>query len=717
MPVTRGEVQAGWHRHLRRGGHFIRSRALAARVAGRNPEVVAPAVGQSGHRAQGIGDICHPRNARRCEVGHPGKARLGIVKGIAAGFAGGRPGRRYPGVARDQAEATRRGRRHGGYLADQAEAVAVAATVANNRLGTAAGSRAQRGLLGIPVPAAHHALVASRAACARAHGAAVGGRTAIAVGVAVLNPLLHIAVQVVQAKKVGRKAANRHGSCPIGNAAGIAGTAQGTGIVGLAATDAGAKGVRRRRAGARRVFPFRLRGQAVGVAGLRAQPRRIHLGLVPTDVDHRPHTPTPALIFGPIDPGLGAGKAIVVRKGHFIPAHGHTPIEADRAQRPFIAAAAGLAGRRSHAEITRRQQHHLWPLAAVFQRVAKDPGRGRGGRRPRGGQQLGRGRALANRVGGRDHKVIGPAVRQVGHGVRRAGNIRYPRHVGARGEVADPGQAGCGVIKDVGAGAADFAPGGRHPGVARGEIQAAGRGRRRADGRGRGLAGGRAFANGVAGRDHNKVGSAVAEPGERMRRAAEIGHPRHPARCSGVGDPGQAGFRIVQDVSAGIIDQWPGGRHLGVAGDEAQAARHRRRARGDLRGDADLGRGRALAGRVFRRDHKEVLPAVAQPDDRVRGAAKTGHPRAARQAAVDGRGRGVHRGKTLPGVVQGVAAGVRHLRPGGRRPRVARDETQAARRGQRRGGGVRDGGTLAGGRALAAGVGGRYGKKVAPAVD
>ena len=475
-------------------------------------------------------------------------------------------------------------------------------------------------------------------------------------------------------------------------------------------------------AGARRVFPFRLRGQAIGVAGLRAQPRRIHLGLVPTDVDHRPHTPTPALIFGPIDPGLGAGKAIVVRKGHFIPAHGQAPIEADRAQRPFIALVVAVVGRRSHAEITRRQHHHLGPLAAVFERVAKDLGGGRGGRRQRGGRPLARGRALANRVGRRDHKVIGTAVGQVGHGVCRAGNIRYARHVGARGEVADPGQAGCGVIQGVGAGAADFVPGGRDPGVARVETQAGGRGRRLADGGGGGLAGDRAFANGVAGREHKVIRRGVAESGDRVRGAAEIRHPHDPFACGEFGDrdPVQAGFGIIQGVSAGMIVQRPGGRHLGVAGDEAHGRRVWR-VRGRLWGDFDLVRGRALAGRVFGRDHKVVRLPIAQPGNRVRGAAKTGHPRAARQAAVDGRGRGVHPGKTLPGVtlpgvVQGVAAGVRHLGPGGRRPRVTHDEAQIARRGQRRGGGVRPGGCLAGGRALAAGVGGRYGKKVAPVV-
>ena len=578
---------------------------------------------------------------------------------------------------------------------------------------------------GSPAPTAHHAPVASRAARARAHGAAVGGPSAI-VAVAVLNPLAHIAVHVVQAKRVGRIAANGQGApsasvapyisyCSIENEAlpeKVSRTAALDIVDTVPPTIWGAG------AGARRVFPFRLRGQAIGVAGLHAQPRRIHLGLVPTDVDHRPHTPTPALIFGPIDSGLGAGKAIVVRKGHFIPAHGQAPIEADRAQRPFVAVAADLVGGRAHAEITRRQHHHLGPLAAVFERVAKDLGRGRGGRRPRGGRHLARGRALANRVGRRDHKVIGTAVGQVGHGVRRAGNIRHPRHVGARGEVADPGQAGRGVIQGVGAGAADFVPGGRDPGVARGETQAAGRGRRLAGGRGRGLAGDRALANGVAGREHKVIRTAVAEPGDRVLGAAEIGHPRHPCACGELGDrdPGQAGLGIIQGVSAGMIDQRPGGRHLGVAGDDEAHRGRAWRVRGHLRGDADLGRGHTLAGRVFGRDHNVVRRPVAQPGDRVRGAGKTGYPRAACQTAVDIRGRGVHRGKTLAGVVQGVAAGVRHLRPGGRHPRVAHDKIQVARRGQRRGGGVRPGGCLAGDRALAAGVGGRYGNKVATAV-
>ena len=101
-------------------------------------------------------------------------------------------------------------------------------------------------------------------------------------------------MHIIKAKVVDREAANSHSPCKAGIASTIARIARTTGIVGLGAIDAGAKGVRRRGAGARRVFPFRFTGQAVGPAGLRAQPARVGFGIVPAHVDHRPSAPTPA---------------------------------------------------------------------------------------------------------------------------------------------------------------------------------------------------------------------------------------------------------------------------------------------------------------------------------------------------------------------------------------------------------------------------------------
>ena len=61
----------------------------------------------------------------------------------------------------------------------------------------------------------------SRPSTGRAR-AAVGGRTGIVSGGAVLHPLPDIAVHVVKAKSIGHEAAHRHGACQTGISAGIA---------------------------------------------------------------------------------------------------------------------------------------------------------------------------------------------------------------------------------------------------------------------------------------------------------------------------------------------------------------------------------------------------------------------------------------------------------------------------------------------------------------
>ena len=250
--------------------------------------------------------------------------------------------------------------------------------------------------------------------------------------------------------------------------------------------------------------------------------------------------------------------------------------------------------------------------------------------------------------------------------MRQAGEIRHPRDAGrgelCRGEAAQIGdisQAGLGIVQGVSAGAGGGRPDCPHLCVARAEAQAARRRRRAAGGlRGdRRLSGWRAFAGGVAGRDHNIVGGAVAEPGERARRAAEIGHLRHAARRGGVGNLGQAGLRVIEGVTAGAAHPGPACRGLRVAPSEAQAGR---------RGQRGAGRAEAAAHRRDRgrvqghfRESRLLLggrasPLVAVLDDAPVGRRRVGrHAPRAKGRKADQRRVAVGHGRAAQSVVQG----------------------------------------------------------------
>src|SRR5262249_21698014 len=117
---------------------------------------------------------------------------------------------------------------------------------------------------------------------------AVGGWISrIAAGPAVLHPLPHIAVHVVQAESTGGKRADRSRPLKVP----LATTAV---TVGISLAELVAPGIGRRGPGARRIFPFGLGEQAIRLPGPLRQPRHVLLGVVPTPEHPRPRAAAPA---------------------------------------------------------------------------------------------------------------------------------------------------------------------------------------------------------------------------------------------------------------------------------------------------------------------------------------------------------------------------------------------------------------------------------------
>ena len=271
LGVAGRERQVAWRGHragLRGGGGLARGPALAVRVAGRYYNVVERAVSQPAHGVRSAGEILHPRDAGRCEfgrgelgeVGHPGQARLRIIERVFAGAVSPRPACRDLRVARAQAEA---GRREGAEIPDKADAVSVGVAATRPRRRARAAGRGTHTLRIIrPGTTAPEGPSSGGGATAAGARAAVAGRTGIR-GVAVLHPLPHIAVHIEQAKGVGRKTPHRIRST--NRRAALTATAVGAVFANFIAPI-----VARGRARPRRVFPFRLGGQAVGLARLRA---------------------------------------------------------------------------------------------------------------------------------------------------------------------------------------------------------------------------------------------------------------------------------------------------------------------------------------------------------------------------------------------------------------------------------------------------------------
>src|SRR5262249_7803880 len=102
------------------------------------------------------------------------------------------------------------------------------------------------------------------------HRRAVRRRAIVVVIPAVLHPLPHVAVHVVEAPPVLRETVHSHRLLPVfalGPAA----------VVRLPGRDRRAPPERRRRAGTRRILPLRLRQQAIGLAHLARQPGQVLL--------------------------------------------------------------------------------------------------------------------------------------------------------------------------------------------------------------------------------------------------------------------------------------------------------------------------------------------------------------------------------------------------------------------------------------------------------
>ena len=99
------------------------------------------------------------------------------------------------------------------------------------------------------------------------HGPWCAGRGAVS--------RLHIAVYIVEAERV-------RGITPYPDR-----PAFGVAVVGPGGANRISKMKRRRRSRPRRVFPFRLARQAVGMARLAAQPRNVFLRIIPAHIDDR----------------------------------------------------------------------------------------------------------------------------------------------------------------------------------------------------------------------------------------------------------------------------------------------------------------------------------------------------------------------------------------------------------------------------------------------
>ena len=82
-------------------------------------------------------------------------------------------------------------------------------------------------------------------------------------------------------------------------------------------------------------------------------------GVVPRDIDHRPFAAAPSLIMGFVLTGAAGDASLPLRKGHLEFAQREGLPDHDLALRAFIAAAAALALRRAHHELSGRHHHHL----------------------------------------------------------------------------------------------------------------------------------------------------------------------------------------------------------------------------------------------------------------------------------------------------------------------------------------------------------------------
>src|SRR5258705_9459353 len=171
----------------------------------------------------------------------------------------------------------------------------------------AADSRRGPNLAGsiFPRSAAHYVLAAILGEIRPSVGRRIIG---ISVVPAIFHPFPHIAVHIVQSERIRGKTAYRKRLLTIrtGRPVPITGAAV---VVRLFGGDGRPKRQWRRGSGARGIFPFGFRWQAIWLSGFFAQPRGIALGLVPGDADDGPRSPSPALVVGCRPIAAAAGDA------------------------------------------------------------------------------------------------------------------------------------------------------------------------------------------------------------------------------------------------------------------------------------------------------------------------------------------------------------------------------------------------------------------------
>src|SRR5262249_52241797 len=112
-------------------------------------------------------------------------------------------------------------------------------------------------------------------------------------------------------------------------------------VVGLAGRDRRAPPERRRCPRPRRILPFRLGEQTVGLPGLARKPGQVLLGtVVPRHVDHRPVAAAPAEIIGIMRAATLPDASIPLVKRHLEPAHSEWPRKVHAMLRTLVIRAA-----------------------------------------------------------------------------------------------------------------------------------------------------------------------------------------------------------------------------------------------------------------------------------------------------------------------------------------------------------------------------------------
>src|SRR6185437_5082738 len=136
----------------------------------------------------------------------------------------------------------------------------------------------------------------------------------------------------------------------------------------------------RARAGARGIFPLRLRREAIRMAGLRRQPGRISLRIAPTDTDNGI---APRLIDwltsncrrSPVAFGIAGeagclGKSRELSAGHVVDSHRERTPDGDGMQWRLGWLVTGVSARRTHREVARRHDAQGRAISAISEGAA-----------------------------------------------------------------------------------------------------------------------------------------------------------------------------------------------------------------------------------------------------------------------------------------------------------------------------------------------------------